>query len=143
MYKTKIQINDDEIKYNYVSFRKKSDTVLPETDNKWKGSIGAFLGDSITEGVNTSEGKIYWNYLSEMLDLSLAEPYGLAGSCISSASDMGTDIAPFVTRYKEIRKDADFNSCNEHNYELGLVLCHDGKIYPELFTNHQNAVNNS
>ena len=67
-----------------------------------------FLGDSITEGVNTSEGKIYWNYLSEMLDLSLAEPYGLAGSCISSASDMGTDIAPFVTRYKEIRKDADF-----------------------------------
>lgn len=24
---------------------------------------------------------------------------------------------------------ADFNSCNEHNYELGIVLCHDGRIY--------------
>lgn len=108
MYKTGIQINDDEIKYNYILFRKKSDTILPETDSKWKGSIGAFLGDSITEGVNTSEGKVYWNYLSEMLDLSVAEPYGLAGSCISSSSDMGTGINPFVTRYKDIRKDADF-----------------------------------
>lgn len=108
MYKTGIQIIDDEIKYNYVSFRKKSDFVLPETDSKWKGSIGAFLGDSITEGVNTSEGKVYWNYLSEMLELSVAEPYGLAGSCISSESDIGTSVIPFVTRYKDIRKDADF-----------------------------------
>lgn len=24
---------------------------------------------------------------------------------------------------------ADFNSCNEHNYELGIVICHDGRIY--------------
>ncbi|MBR3535508.1 MAG: hypothetical protein IKN85_06745 [Oscillospiraceae bacterium] len=24
---------------------------------------------------------------------------------------------------------ADFNSCNEHGYDLGIVLCHDGKIY--------------
>lgn len=24
---------------------------------------------------------------------------------------------------------ADFNSANEHNYELGIVICHDGKIF--------------
>lgn len=24
---------------------------------------------------------------------------------------------------------ADFNSVEEHNYKLGIVLCHDGKIF--------------
>lgn len=108
-YKVQIQDNEGkEMKQEYISFKKKSDFVIPETDNKWKGGIGTFFGDSITEGVNTSEGKVYWNYLSEILELSIAEPYGLAGSCISSKSDTGTSIAPFTARYKEIRKDADF-----------------------------------
>ena len=108
-YKVQIQDNEgNEMKQEYIYFKKKSDSVIPETDSKWKGRIGTFLGDSITEGVNTSEGKVYWNYLSEILNLSVAEPYGLAGSCISSTSDTGTSIAPFTARYREIRKDADF-----------------------------------
>ncbi len=107
-YRSGMEINEnDEVEYDYITFRKNSDSVIPE-DSKWKGSVGAFLGDSITQGMNTSEGKVYWNYLSEMLELSAAEPYGLAGSCISSVSDIGTGIEPFVTRYREIRKDADF-----------------------------------
>lgn len=108
LYKTGREKINDEFIDNYITFHRKSDTVLPDTDSKWKGKKGAFLGDSITQGINTSEGKIYWNYLSDILKLSEAEPYGLAGSCISSASEMGTGILPFVTRYKDIKKDADF-----------------------------------
>ncbi|WP_044974092.1 SGNH/GDSL hydrolase family protein [Ruminococcus sp. HUN007] len=108
-YKTGFDIDENgEKTVNYITFRKKSDTVIPGPDGKWKGCVGAFLGDSITAGFNTSDGKGYWDYLGEILGLKEAIPYGVAGSCISSQSDMGTDIPPFVERYKDIKRDADF-----------------------------------
>ncbi len=108
-YKTGTDVDEEGNRTdNYVSFRKVSDSVIPDSDSKWKGRVGAFLGDSITAGFNTTEGNVYWNYLSDLLKLKDAEAYGVAGSCISSASDIGTGTAPFTERYKEIRKDADF-----------------------------------
>ena len=109
---------------NYITFKRKSELVLPEGDIKWKGRTAAFLGDSITAGMNTSEGKGYWDYLGDILGLKESIPYGVAGSCISSASDMGTSIAPFCERYKDIKRDADliviFGGTNDYGFNTPL-----------------------
>lgn len=109
---------------SYITFRRKSELVLPEGDIKWKGRTAAFLGDSITAGMNTSEGKGYWDYLGEILGLKESIPYGVAGSCISATSDMGTGIAPFCERYKDIKRDADliviFGGTNDYGYNTPL-----------------------
>ncbi len=109
---------------SYITFRRKSELVLPEGDIKWKGRTAAFLGDSITAGMNTSEGKGYWDYLGEILGLKESIAYGVAGSCISATSDMGTSIAPFCERYKDIKRDADliviFGGTNDYGYNTPL-----------------------
>ncbi len=112
------------VETSYITFRRKSELVLPEGDIKWKGRTAAFLGDSITAGMNTSEGKGYWDYLGEILGLKESIAYGVAGSCISATSDMGTGIAPFCERYKDIKRDADliviFGGTNDYGYNTPL-----------------------
>ncbi|MBQ5990230.1 MAG: SGNH/GDSL hydrolase family protein [Oscillospiraceae bacterium] len=112
------------VETSYITFRRKSELVLPDGDIKWKGRTAAFLGDSITAGMNTSEGKGYWDYLGEILGLKESIAYGVAGSCISATSDMGTGIAPFCERYKDIKRDADliviFGGTNDYGYNTPL-----------------------
>lgn len=68
--------------------------------NPWKGKSAAFVGDSITAGTGTT--KIYYKYLEENLGFGYVTPMGVAGSCISAASDYGQSNQPLINRYKNI-----------------------------------------
>lgn len=51
--------------------------------NEWNGKVCAFLGDSITEGVGTSAGNIYFDYLAEKLGI-IPHGYGQNGAQLNS-----------------------------------------------------------
>ena len=54
-------------------------------ENLWNGRSAVFVGDSITAGTGTA--KTYYHFLEEALGFGSVTAMGVAGSCISAASD--------------------------------------------------------
>ena len=75
--------------------------------SKWSGGKAAFVGDSITAGVNTTQGNIYYQLLNAMIGFSSVYADGVAGSCYSVTSDYGSSITPITQRYQNIPTDSD------------------------------------
>ena len=107
-------------------------------ENPWNGRSAVFVGDSITAGSGTS--KIYHQYLSESLELGNVTSMGVAGSCISAASNYGQSNQPLINRYQNIPS-ADliliFMGTNDYGHEtpLGSVTdTRDGSFYGALNT---------
>ena len=104
--------------------------------NPWNGRSAVFVGDSITAGSGTA--KIYYEYLEESLGFDSVTPLGVAGSCISAASDYGQANQPLINRYQDIPS-ADliviFMGTNDYGHEtpLGNVGdTQDGTFYGAL-----------
>ena len=104
--------------------------------NPWNGRSAVFVGDSITAGSGTT--KIYYEYLEERLGFDSVTPMGVAGSCISAASDYGQSNQPLINRYQDIPS-ADliviFMGTNDYGHEtpLGNVGdTQDGTFYGAL-----------
>ena len=101
----------------------KSDDVL----NKWMGKKVAFMGDSITAGSQTTEGKRYYDLLNEKLHFIKMIINGVYGSCYSVTSDYGSSPAPLSQRYPQIPTDCDlvilFAGTNDygHNSVMGTI----------------------
>lgn len=93
----------DGISLNYILSR------VPNNENtpNWKNKKAAFIGDSITYGVNTSQGHIYYQLLNNMIGFSSVYADGVAGSCYSKTSDYGTTIIPIVQRTGNIPSGTD------------------------------------
>lgn len=95
--------------------------------SRWKNKKVAFVGDSITYGVNTSQGNIYYQILNDMIGFSNVYADGVAGSCYSATSNYGTSITPIVNRWSNIPTDRDliviFAGTNDygHNTPLGTI----------------------
>ena len=70
--------------------------------SKWEGKKAIFIGDSITYGVGTSAGNRYWELLGEKLGFDEVVGYGVAGSCLSTTSNYGTNNSPIVNRWETI-----------------------------------------
>jgi len=107
-------------------------------ENPWEGRSAVFVGDSITAGSGTT--KIYYEYLEESLGFDSVTPMGVAGSCISAASDYGQSNQPLIGRYEDIPS-ADliviFMGTNDYGHEtpLGSVGdTKDGTFYGALNT---------
>ena len=66
--------------------------------SRWNNKKVAFVGDSITYGVNTINGNIYYQLLDEMIGFSSVYASGVAGSCYSVTSDYGTNNSPIAER---------------------------------------------
>ncbi len=104
--------------------------------NPWEDRSAVFVGDSITAGSGTT--KIYYEYLEESLGFGSVTPMGVAGSCISAASDYGQANQPLINRYQDIPS-ADliviFMGTNDYGHEtpLGSVGdAQDGTFYGAL-----------
>ena len=113
-------------------------TGAEEQVNPWHGKSAVFVGDSITAGSGTE--KIYYQYLSEVLGFGSATAMGVAGSCISSASDYGQSNQPLISRYESIPS-ADliviFMGTNDYGHETPLGTAADtqeGSFYGALNT---------
>ena len=118
--------------------------------NPWSGKTAVFVGDSITAGVGTE--KIYYQYLKETLGLGSVTAMGVAGSCISAASDYGQTNQPLINRYQNIPS-ADliviFMGTNDYCHETPLGSAtdiQDGTFYgalntivPALTAKHPNS----
>ena len=113
----------DDTSLNYILTRVPNN----ETVSKWKGKKAAFVGDSITYGVNTSQGHIYYQLLNDMIGFSEVYADGVAGSCYSKTSDYGTTITPISQRFQNIPTDRDlvviFAGTNDfgHDTPLGTI----------------------
>ena len=70
--------------------------------SKWEGKKAIFIGDSITAGTGTSSGNRYWELLGEKLGFGEVVGYGVAGSCLSTTSNYGTNNSPIVNRWETI-----------------------------------------
>ncbi len=94
---------------------------------KWHGKKVAFVGDSITYGVNTSNGNIYYQLLNDDIGFSNVYADGIAGSCYSVSSNYGDSITPISQRWQNIPIDRDliiiFAGTNDfgHNTPLGTI----------------------
>ena len=95
--------------------------------NDLKNKSIFFIGDSITAGVNC-DGKTYWQLLEELLEFGSTTAMGVAGSCISSTSDYGSDKAPLVNRFEEI-PEADlitiFMGTNDYGHDTPIGTIDD------------------
>jgi len=120
------------------------------SENEWSGRSAVFVGDSITAGTGTT--KIYYQYLKESLGLESVNAMGVAGSCISAASDYGHGNQPLIDRYQTIPS-ADlimvFMGTNDYGHETPLGSIEDqqeGSFYgalntiiPELVAEHSSS----
>ena len=107
-------------------------------ENPWNGRSAVFVGDSITAGSGTE--KIYYEYLQEALGFGSVTAMGVAGSCISAASDYGQSNQPLIDRYQNIPT-ADlivvFMGTNDYGHETPLGSAEDtqdGTFYGALNT---------
>ena len=129
----------------------KTGMVTPNT-NSWLGKTAVFVGDSITYGVGTEEGKRYWELLENELNLSSVTGMGISGSCISAQSDYGTRNTPLINRYNNIpNKDliVVFMGTNDYGHETPLGTITDEEdisfygalnvIIPALKEAHKNS----
>ena len=109
-----------------------------ETENQWNGKSAVFVGDSITAGLGTT--KIYYEYLQDYLGFSSMTPMGVAGSCISAASDYGQGNQPLISRYQNIPSGdliVIFMGTNDYGHETPLGSAEDtqdGTFYGALNT---------
>ena len=120
--------------------------------NNWAKKSAVFVGDSITYGVGTEEGKRYWEFLEDELDFSSVTGRGIAGSCISAKSDYGTNNNPLISRYNTI-PNADliciFMGTNDYGHETPLGTISDTEdvsfygalnvIIPSIINTHKNS----
>ena len=104
----------------------------------WSGRSAVFVGDSITAGTGTT--KTYYQFLEETLGFGSVTAMGVAGSCVSAASDYGQSNQPLINRYQSIPS-ADlivvFMGTNDYGHEtpLGSVEdTQDGTFYGALNT---------
>ena len=113
-------------------------SVRADTENPWSGKSAVFVGDSITAGSGTS--KIYYQYLDESLEFGSVTSMGVAGSCISAASDYGHSNQPLIDRYQNIPASdliVIFMGTNDYGHEtpMGSVTdAQDGTFYGALNT---------
>ena len=78
------------------------DTKEPKAKS-YAGMTAAFVGDSITNGAELQKGdKIYWELVSEQLQLGQVTGLGVNGSCYSTKSEFGLEHGPLPTRYQQI-----------------------------------------
>ena len=88
----------------------------------WYNKSAVFVGDSITYGTGC-DGDKYWEILEETLQLSSVTGMGVAGSCISTTSDYGTNNSPLINRYDTI-PEADlisiFMGSNDYGHDTPL-----------------------
>ena len=112
-----------------------SENEEPE-QNPWNGRSAVFVGDSITAGTGTT--KIYYEYLKETFGFRSVTAMGVAGSCISAASDYGQSNQPLINRYQNIPS-ADliviFMGTNDYGHETPLGSAtdtQDGTFYGAL-----------
>lgn len=69
-------------------------------EKSYAGMSAVFVGDSITNGAELAFGEpIYWQIVSENLQLGETTGMGINGSCYSVRNDLGKDYAPLTTRY--------------------------------------------
>lgn len=91
-------------------------------NKKWYGKTATFMGDSITAGVNTSDGYIYYQMLAVECGF-IATGMGVGGSCYSVTSDYGTLHDPISTRYTNI-PDSDliclFAGTNDYGHDTPM-----------------------
>ena len=96
------------------------------SNNKWSGKSVVFVGDSITNGVNTT--KCYYEYLENNLQLDEITVMGVSGSCISSKSDYGSSNQPLSSRYSNIPSSdliMIFMGTNDYGHETPLGTIND------------------
>ena len=88
----------------------------------FQGKKANFLGDSITEGVGTSQAsKIYLNRVQAALGLACARNYGIGGTRIAPQHFGQPERGPsFLERYAEMAPDADlvvvFGGTNDYGH---------------------------
>lgn len=83
---------------DYTPFKEK----IVEQDSVWKDKVAVFVGDSITAGAGATSGKLYYNYLKQMLWLKEVHVNAEAGRCVSVTSDYGTQHTPLTTQLDNI-----------------------------------------
>lgn len=118
--------------------------------NLWSNRSAVFVGDSITVGSGTS--KIYYEYLDESFGFGEITSMGVAGSCISAASDYGQSNSPLINRYQNIPSEdliVIFMGTNDYGHETPLGCAEDTEdgtfygalntIVPALVENHPNS----
>ena len=123
--------SDDDTEFTLTSESKLSDYVTItsniSSESKWHNKKVAFIGDSITQGINTTYDNTYHQYLNAMLGFGSMYVDGIAGSCYSSKSDYGTSKTPIVNRCSNIPTDCDlvviFAGTNDfgHSTPLGTI----------------------
>ncbi|MBP3597125.1 MAG: SGNH/GDSL hydrolase family protein [Clostridia bacterium] len=143
----------EQITLIYTSNYVQADIHAKSRNKKLAGATAVFVGDSITEGVGTSNGTRYWELLEESLELSSVTGMGVAGSCISAKSDYGNSNSPLINRYNSI-PEADlitiFMGTNDYGHETPLGTISDTEdisfygalnvILPSLKTKYPNSM---
>lgn len=85
-------------------------------DYKWAGKVASFLGDSITEGVNTE--KTYHAFLREKVGFSICNNYGINGSSVSNKN------TPMCTRVSNVAENSDiifvFGGTNDFYFSVPI-----------------------
>lgn len=80
-----------------------SEMTKAHPKNPYFGKKAVFLGDSQTEQ-NYHKGKIYINWVQEILGLSEVKNYGISGTCIAKKNE--TDNTSMCVRYANMDSDA-------------------------------------
>ena len=83
---------------DYTPFKEK----VVEQSSVWKDKVAVFVGDSITAGSGATSGKLYYNYLQQMLWLKEVHVNAEGGRCVSVTSDYGTQHTPLTTQLNNI-----------------------------------------
>ena len=95
--------------------------------SRWHGKKVAFIGDSITYGVNVDNNNIYYKLLNSKIVFGDVYADGVAGSCYSAKSNYGQNNSPIINRWQNIPTDRDlvvlFAGTNDwgHNTPLGTI----------------------
>lgn len=123
--------SDTDTEFILTSASKLSDYVTitsnTSSESKWHNKKVAFIGDSITQGINTTYDETYHQYLNAMIGFGSMYVDGIAGSCYSSKSDYGTSKTPIVNRCSNIPEDCDlvviFAGTNDfgHSTPIGTI----------------------
>lgn len=90
--------------------------VIMNGIDKWSNKVASFIGDSITDGINTT--KTYIEYLNEIIGFSVCNNYGINGSTIANENH------PMCNRINTISADSDiifvFGGTNDFNAGINI-----------------------
>lgn len=114
-----------------VSLEDLIDAIDIEVNNyiepRWNGAKAAFVGDSITSGVNTDSENIYYKLIDSLVGFSNVYADGIAG-CTLSASSTST-YTPVTQRLGSIPTDMDlvviFAGTNDWGYNTPIGTISD------------------